>query len=81
MIKPISSYVLALRPPLRRLGSPSLSMSQTDPQEESSNFRNKLVLKSTQLEVTIGAENDYSRQMNTYMSTLEINNTREKNMT
>lgn len=81
MIKPIGSHVLALRPPLRRLGSPSLSMSQTDPQEESSNFRNKLVLKSTQLEVTIGAENDYSRQMNTYMSTLEINNTREKNMT
>lgn len=56
----------------RRLGSPSHSRSWADPQEESSNFRNKLVLKPTQLEVTIEAENDYSRQMNSYTSTLEI---------
>lgn len=51
----------------RRPGSPSHSMSHTDPQEESSNFRNKLVPKPTQLEVTTGAENNYSRQMNTYL--------------
>lgn len=43
-----------------------------DPQEESLNFRKKLVLKPTQLEVTVGAENDHSRQMNSHMSTLEI---------